>query len=227
MSATWPASRRVTENRLSRSQVVHLFLRPLVDRDVDLPGLLHLFHAEFRRLRRLLQQVARHQVDLGVAEVARGAPVRHAGRRAVGDEGAQVLVAELDGDVRGQRLAGRALAQDAVTPGAALEIDLFRALEVGTRQRRHRGLLARFLDRLVSQHVESRFVTLARFGLVFLEIGRARLLLSRDARARAKHQCHREQHGTQRGNHSCHDGLRVSRSKREQTMERAAEIALT
>ena len=115
---------------------VHLLRRALARRDDDLPRRLHLLHAEFRRRGRRLLDVARHQVHVGVGEIARRAPVRHAGRRAVLDEDLQVLGALVDRDVGRERLAGRALAQHAVAAGAALEVDLPRLVELGLRHRR-------------------------------------------------------------------------------------------
>ena len=70
---------------------VLLLLRPLVRRDQHLPALLHVGEAPLGRLRRRLLHVARHQIDLGGRELARRAPVRHAGRGAVIDEHLQVL----------------------------------------------------------------------------------------------------------------------------------------
>ena len=71
--------------------VVLLPGRPLVDRHDDVPRCLHLLHAELRRLRRLVLHVARHQIHLLGAELAGLAPARHAGRRALVDEGLEII----------------------------------------------------------------------------------------------------------------------------------------
>ena len=116
--------------------LVHLLLRPLGDRDDDLPRRLHFLHPELGRRRRRLLDVARHQVDLLRCHLAGGLPVRHAGRRAVGDEHLEVVGTLAERDVGGERLAGGALAQHAVTAGAALEVDLARLVEFRLRHRR-------------------------------------------------------------------------------------------
>src|SRR3546814_4752377 len=80
--------------------------------------------APFGRVRWLVLQEARHDVDLLGGQLPRGAPVGHAGRRAEVDQRLEVVGALGTGDVRGQRLAGGALAQHAMAAGAALEEDL-------------------------------------------------------------------------------------------------------
>ena len=138
-------------------------------------------------MRRRLLDVARHQVDFGVGELARGAPVRHAGRRAVLDEHLQVLGALGERDVGRQRLAGRALAQHAVAAGAALEVDLPRLVELGLRHRRRLRI-----DVLV--HLDARERRAAR---LVLELGRRvhlRLLVLRErATGRERQHGKREQ----------------------------------
>src|SRR5690606_25880363 len=66
-----------------------------------------------------------------VGQVTGGTPVRHAGGRTEVDQRLQVFGAAFAGDVRGQRLAGCALAQYTVTACATLEVDLLRAGELG------------------------------------------------------------------------------------------------
>ncbi len=104
--------------------VVFLLRGPVFRGNVDFPGFQHLFHAEFRRSGGVLKHVFGHQIDLLGRKIARGAPVRHARGGPVGDEALQVFKAQLARQVRGQRLAGRTLAQDAMAAGAAFEIDL-------------------------------------------------------------------------------------------------------
>jgi hypothetical protein len=72
-----------------------------------------------------------HDVHFFLREFARLAPARHAGGGALVDEYLQVFRALLLRDVGSQRLAGGALAQHAVAAGAALEVDLLRAVELG------------------------------------------------------------------------------------------------
>ena len=114
-------------------------LRPILGRDHDFPARHHVRHAELRRCRRLLLQEARHDVDLRGSQVTGCTPVRHAGRRTVGDQCLEVFGAFRLRNVRRQRLAGRALAQHAVAAGAALEIQLGSRMEFGLRQRRPTG----------------------------------------------------------------------------------------
>jgi hypothetical protein len=113
--------------------VVHLLRRTLFGRDDDLPGLLHLLQAEFGWLRRILLDVAGHQIHVSFGHFARGQPVGHASGRAVGNEDLQVIGALAQRDIRGQRLAGGALAQHAVATGATLEIDLAGTVKLGLR----------------------------------------------------------------------------------------------
>ena len=154
---------------LSRLYLFCLVFGRSVDRHQHLPARLDLLHAELGRLRRLVLQVARHQVDLLGRQLAGLAPVRHAGRRAQVDEHLQVLGALLLRDVRGQRLAGGALAQHAVAAGAALEVDLLRLLELGLghvrRARRHEDLHA--------------FRARGRRRALVLELGHGRRVLGR------------------------------------------------
>ena len=92
--------------------------------DVHFPAVGHFRQTPFRRCRRLVLQVAGHDIDLCIGEVARGAPIGHAGGGAVGDQGFQVVGALFTGDIRGQGFAGGAFAQHAVAAGAAFEVDL-------------------------------------------------------------------------------------------------------
>ena len=173
-------------------ELVHLLLRPLVGRHDDFPALLDLGQAVFRRLRRLVQQVARHEVDIGLGHVAGGAPVGHAGGRAVVDEGVQIVVAELAGEIGRQRFAGRAIAQDAVAAGAALEIDPLCLVELVLGEAGDARFRAGQLGAFVLQDVEAGLVALARLGLVFLEILRrgplGRLGVQRQGDCRREHE---------------------------------------
>ncbi|MNT04392.1 hypothetical protein D3C72_1389680 [compost metagenome] len=121
--------------------LVHLLGRPLRDGQDVLAAFLDVSQRKFRRCRRIELYITGHQVDFLVGEVAGCAPVRHAGRAAVLDEGLQVFRAARAGDVWRQRLAGRALAQHAVAAGAALEVDLPGVIELGRGQRGDRRLL--------------------------------------------------------------------------------------
>jgi hypothetical protein len=105
-----------------------------------LPARLHLLHAEFGRLRRRLLDVAGHQVDFGLAQFTRSAPVGHAGRRAVVDEYLQICRAAFQRDVGCEGLAGGAFAQHPVAACTALEIDLPGAVELGLAHRRRLGI---------------------------------------------------------------------------------------
>ena len=120
--------------------VVHLLLGTLRHRHVFLARLLHVLQREFGRRRRVVLDVAGHQVDRLFVHFAAGQPVRHAGRRTVGNEDFQVLGAFADGQVGRQRLAGGALAQHAVATSAALEVDLAGAGEFGLRHGRRLGV---------------------------------------------------------------------------------------
>ena len=120
--------------------VVHFLRDALGGRRNQFPAAAHFGHAPLRRGRRLVLQVARHHVDFGFVEFARGTPVRHAGGRAVGNEGLQVNTAARAGYIGGERLAGRALAQYAVAAGAAFEVNLLGGLELGDRHRRALGV---------------------------------------------------------------------------------------
>jgi hypothetical protein len=114
-----------------------LWLRRAIIRLHDqLPAGGHLRQAELRRGRRFVLQVACHDVDLLIGEVTGGPPVRHAGGGTVSDQGLQVIGALLARDVRGQWLAGRALAQHAVAAGTTLEIDLGGGIEFDLGHRR-------------------------------------------------------------------------------------------
>ena len=74
--------------------------------------------------------IARHDVHFLFGQRTRTAPVRHALRRTVVDEGLQVFGTALQRDVGGQRLASCALAQYAVAAGATFEVNLFADLEL-------------------------------------------------------------------------------------------------
>ena len=148
--------------------VVLLAGRTFVDRHQDLPARLHFRHAPFRRLGRLMEQVTRHEVDLVLGHVAGGAPVRHAGRRTVGDERLQIVHAQVAGDVGGQRLAGGAAAQHAVTAGASLEIDARGLAVLGLGHFRDAGHGAG-VDRL---HLRERFKLRHILGFVGVFIRR-------------------------------------------------------
>ena len=144
-------------------ELVLLRRRPLVHGDQDLPRALDVLHAPFRRLRRLVLHEARHDVDFVGREFTRLAPARHARRRALVDEDLEVLRALGLGDVRRQRLAGRALPQHAMAARTTLEVDVLRMLElghghvrrtgrhadlrVGTRDGRRCALVLQFADR--------------------------------------------------------------------------------
>ncbi len=171
--------------------VVHLLFRPLVRRHDDLPGALHVGHAPLRRGRRVLLDVARHQVDLGLGELTRGLPVRHARRRAVGDEDLEVVGALVERDVRRQRLAGGALAQHAVAASAALEVDLPCLVELGLRHRR-RLRVGRLVHRLVGQRRGT--------GLVF-QLGLGDALLGRLRGQAGSGQQRRQRHEPQHLHH--------------------------
>ena len=152
--------------------VVHLLLRPLLRRHDDLPGRLHVVKAVLRRRRRVVLDVARHQVHFLLGHFAAGLPVGHAGRRAVGDEDLQVVGALGLGDVRGQRFAGGALAQHAMAAGAALEIDLAGQIEFGLGQGRRLGV-GRLVHRLTGQWRRSGLVIGLRLGDALLVLGQA------------------------------------------------------
>ena len=131
--------------------VVHLLLRPIGRRDDDLPGRLHLRHAELGWHRRVLLHVAGHDVDRFLVHLARGQPIRHAGGRTVGDEDLQVIGALADREVWRQRLAGGAFAQHAVAARAAFEVGLAAEIELGLRH------LRRFrVGTLVHRHFAQR-----------------------------------------------------------------------
>jgi hypothetical protein len=155
-------------------QIVFLAGRPVRDRHQDLPALRDLGQAVFGRLRRLVQQITRHEIDVVRTNVARRAPVGHAARRAVVDEGVQIVVAEFLGDVGGERLAGGTLAQHAVAAGASFKIDLLGAGEFLSRHCRHPRFLTGSLQLLPRQHIEAGYVFAARGRLVFLQILRFR-----------------------------------------------------
>ncbi|MCY1366673.1 hypothetical protein D9M69_535780 [compost metagenome] len=86
--------------------------------------------------------VTRHHVHLFFGHLAAGLPVRHAGRRAIGDEDLEVVRALAHRDVGRERLAGGALAQHAVAARAALEVHLARHIELGLRHGRRLGVHA-------------------------------------------------------------------------------------
>ncbi len=138
--------------------VVHLFLRTVLGLDEHLPAFLHLRHAPFRRRGRFEKDIAGHQVHFLFGQLARGAPVRHPRRRAVGDEALQVVVAVFTGDVGRQRLARRAFPQHPVAAGAALEVDLRALLEFLLRHHRVVGLAAGNLDLDLAQRGHRRLV---------------------------------------------------------------------
>ena len=163
-------------------ELVHLGGRPLVDGHQHLPGGLDVRHAELRRLCRFVQQIFCHQLDFFRLQFARGAPVGHAGRRAVSDEIAQILKAELLGDVGSERLARGALAQHPVTAGATLEINLIGVgVLIGGEHRRAR-LGARLLELFLAEHVEFRLIAPAGRRFVLLDVGRRGLFLGRERR---------------------------------------------
>ena len=164
----------------------------LLDRHVHGPGLAHLLQAELGRRPWVVQQVARHQVDLALGQLARGAPVRHAGGRAVVDERLQVVVAELAREVGRERLARGALPEHAMAAGAALEVDLVGLRELGLGQARHAGLLAGRLDRRLFEHVQARLVAVLRLGLVLFELFLRGLLLSLPDLSERKDACRGE-----------------------------------
>jgi hypothetical protein len=89
--ATSPESRRVTENRLSRSSLFIFFFGRWLRRNDDLQRGLISFMPHSGGVRRLLLDIARHQVDFVVGQFARGSPVRHAAGRAILDEDLEVL----------------------------------------------------------------------------------------------------------------------------------------
>ncbi len=132
-------------------QLVHLLFRPIFRLDQHIPGILHLLHPPLGRGRRSVLDVLGHQRDLVLGQRVGRPPVRHTGRRTIGDQRFQIGLATLLGDVRRQRLAGRALAQHTVTAGAALEVDFLGLLELGARQiwrtRRMHNLSASRIDR--------------------------------------------------------------------------------
>ena len=109
--------------------LVHFLIYAFVGWGHQLPATTHLGHTPLRRGRRLMLQVTRHHVDLSLAHLARRSPVRHTGWRAISNEGFQVNAAACAGNVCGQRLAGRTLAQYAVAAGAALEVNLLGGFE--------------------------------------------------------------------------------------------------
>ena len=74
-------------------------------------------------------QETRHDVDLLLGKLARGTPVGHAAGAAVVDQHLEKLGAAFLGDFRGERLAGRTLAQDTVAARAALKIQFGRQVE--------------------------------------------------------------------------------------------------
>ena len=100
------------------------FGRTVFRRNQDFPACFHIGHAEFRWRGRFLLQKTRHDVDLGFGHVTRGTPVGHAGRRAVGDQGFQVICTLFPGNVRRQRLARGAFAQHTMASRASLEVTL-------------------------------------------------------------------------------------------------------
>src|SRR5690625_2903092 len=75
-------------------------------------------------------QKPRHGINFGIGQLTRGAPVGHAGGRTEVDQRLEIVAAFFLGNVGGQRLAGGPLAQYAMTAGAALKVNLFRALEL-------------------------------------------------------------------------------------------------
>ena len=113
--------------------------------------------------------VVGHQGDLFGVQLARGTPVGHAGRRAVGDQRFQILLAAGLGDVRCQRLAGGTLAQHAVTAGTALEVDLPCLLELGIGQVRRTGGTD---NGGVLQHLGRGSTHVGRFRITHLGIGK-------------------------------------------------------
>ena len=176
--------------------VIHLLGRSIFYRDDDLPGVAHLGHAELRRRRRLVQQITSHEIDVFLGEIARGTPVRHAARRAVGDEIAKILVAVLTRDVGGQGLAGGALAQHAVATGAALEVDLVGAVELFLRHRGHTLFGAGDFKLAFFQDVQAGLVFSAGCGPVLLDVGGRRRLRAgrkRQAKRQDERQCERRQ----------------------------------
>ena len=78
---------------------VHFLGRAFIDRYHDLPAFLHFLHAPFRRAGGFMLNIAGHHVDLLGTQVAGGAPIRHAGRRAEFDQRFEVLSAFLSRDI--------------------------------------------------------------------------------------------------------------------------------
>ena len=126
---------------------------PLVGRHEELPCLLHLLERHLRRQRRVVLDVARHQIDLLVVEDALPAPVGHAARRAVRDERFQHDRAVGPGLLGKEVRARRALAEHAVAAGAPVVVDLLGLGQLRRRELRRwrqRGLgggLGRLLGR--------------------------------------------------------------------------------
>ena len=56
---------------------VHLLGRTFLRRHDDFPGRLHFLHAEFRRHRRFVLKITRHQLDIGFGKFAGRSPIRH------------------------------------------------------------------------------------------------------------------------------------------------------
>ena len=80
-------------------EVVHLLGGPVFGRHRDFPRLLHVRHAPLGRLGRVLLDVARHHVHVGLAHFARGLPIGHASRRAVSNKHLQVFSAFFQRDI--------------------------------------------------------------------------------------------------------------------------------
>ena len=111
-------------------QIIDLLRGSVGEGHQQFPAFADFRHPEFRRLRRVNHQVFRHQLDIFIAQLARCAPVGHAGRRTIGDEAMQIVKPQIAGQVGCQRLTGSAFAQHPVTSGATLKEYLLAALEV-------------------------------------------------------------------------------------------------
>ncbi len=116
--------------------VVRLLARTILRRNQQLPAGAHLGHAELGRRGRVEQQIPGHNVDLFIGHLARGSPVRHSRWRAVIDEVVQIIKTHFAGDVGGEGLARRTLAQHAVAAGTPLEVYGVRLLVLGGRHYR-------------------------------------------------------------------------------------------
>ena len=110
-------------------ETVFLLLGALIDGDHDLPGAFHVLHAEFRRGRRLLLDITRHQIHFGRRQLTARTEVRHTGGRTVGNEGLQIFGTICQRFVGSQRFTRGTLTQHTVAAGAAFKIDLARLIK--------------------------------------------------------------------------------------------------